>query len=439
MPLFPHVLWGSFLVVAPLVALGYQYRSVLPPVVRFLYGCFLTVIVAVLLQYAVQQALISVAHPREWDMTAFWLYGSIAAQGENYYDPVAYHREADTLDLDPEFVREVTNVGFPYPPPSILLYAPLGLLDLPGAARSWYLLNTLALLAACLALWRLLFPGSGMLGLGVVAALVLGFASSQATIALAQTNFLVLLFVVLFAAARQRAVGGLFLAAGVLVKPVVAIIALYPAIRRQWKTLVVAATAYLVLWAGTIALFGWPAIRSYSTDGPLKRLPAALYTAGNNQALLRFILRWRNGGELPLSPPEGALWADGYFIAASLTLLAATLVLVWRLGVSPHSQAGELGLALLVPVALLLYPQSLTHYTVLLILPVLFLWSQARALGLSPLFAIGIMSFVYWILLLRSGELSVLATGLVWLALGFAGALIVWRGRTTPPTAQPLA
>ena len=61
MHLFPLVLWSSFLVVGPLVALGYEYRHAVPPRLQVLYGVFLAGILAVFTKYGLQQAASVVA------------------------------------------------------------------------------------------------------------------------------------------------------------------------------------------------------------------------------------------------------------------------------------------------------------------------------------------------------------------------------------------
>jgi hypothetical protein len=43
------------------------------------------------------------------------------------------------------FSREVLDVGFPYPAPTMLLFAPLGWVELRTAALAWYALHFLAL------------------------------------------------------------------------------------------------------------------------------------------------------------------------------------------------------------------------------------------------------------------------------------------------------
>src|SRR5450755_4478166 len=88
---------------------------------------------AVLLWYGsglVHAAAGNVHVPREGDYACFWLYGHIAAAHQNIYDPAVFARFASPFTPSDEFRAAVLNVGFPYPPPTIALFLPLGFIDL---------------------------------------------------------------------------------------------------------------------------------------------------------------------------------------------------------------------------------------------------------------------------------------------------------------------
>ena len=78
---------------------------------------------------------------REWDFLCFWLWGRAGARGANFYDPAASAWMAEGLELSPEFQRQIVDVGFWYPPPTMLLFAPFGALPVRAALLLWYALQ----------------------------------------------------------------------------------------------------------------------------------------------------------------------------------------------------------------------------------------------------------------------------------------------------------
>ena len=428
---FPYVLRVAFIVVAPIVIAGYQSRGVLDRPMAWLLKLALVGLIATFGKYAAQQIYATISNPPEWDFRAFWLYGRVGAQKGNFYTVAAMHRAGDSLPWSANFRREVLDVGFPYPPATMLLTAPLGRLEAKEGALAWELLQVLALAASVLAMWRIFLPDSGAHGLGVVAALALGLSATQWTLRHGQTNAWTLLFLLLFWETRSRALGGWFLALGLMIKPVFGFLGLWPLLVRQWRMATVACISYALLSALALLLFGWPTFRSFFVDNPTDRIPGWLYTGHNNMGLLAFILRWRTGGELGREIPSFTPWADPLFLAVCALLFLVTIPLAYRLIATGQDLHRQLALALLVPLALLLYPQSQNHYSMLLLPPMLLLWTRGREIGIAAPVSIAVITAVYWSMLPRGGDLTVLGNALLWMAL-VAGAGLALRARGRP-------
>jgi hypothetical protein len=315
--------------------------------------------------------------------------------------------------------------------------APLGYLTLQNAAIVWQAVSAGAILATVFLLWRLFLPDSGALGLAAAAALTLGHQATLWNIELTQSSLLVLLCVTLFWTARDHLAGGLLLALGTAVKPIVALLGPYLVLRGKWKMVASAIGGYLVLALLAIALFGWPAFTSFFSSSPLRRIPGWMYTGHNSQSVLAVALRASGVG--PTDRALEAPWRNPMFLSLGGAILACTLLLIAALVRWAGSLGSELALAICVCAALLLYPNTLNHYTVLLLPPLMFLWTRAADLRLSPLTAIGVISATYWLVLFKGGDMSVLAIALTWCTLAVSGARLVRQARVFETEARAFA
>jgi hypothetical protein len=425
--LFRFAVTAAFLVTAPLVLLGYQYRGHMPLWLRRVYAALLVCLIGVLGRYALKQVVVTVEHPPEWHISAFWLYGRVAVSGQDYYAPAALHREGDRLNPSQAFSREILDVGLPYPPPTILFIAPLGYLDLRGAALAWQMVTAACLLAIVVLLWRLFLARSGALGLAVIAALTLGLRATHWNIELTQSSLVVLLFVVLFWAARDRWLGGILLALGTAVKPLMALLGLFPLLRAQWKVCALAVAGYGVLSVLAIVLFGWSSFLSFFISSPLHRIPGWMYTGHNSQSLLAMALRASGVGATAAT--LDAPWRNPLFLSLAAIVLVGTVPLVYLLPRLAGPLGSELALGITLCASLLLYPNTLNHYTVLLIPPLLFIWTRAADLRINPLLSITLITATYWLVWLRGGDVSIAAIALLWGTLAFVGGRLLYRAK----------
>lgn len=134
-----------------------------------------------------------------------------------------------------------------YPPGGTLLMAPFGYIESIFAARNWFiLLNTLAIIGACVLLVRLFkFPLSSV---ALPALLAAAFVTESVTNTLVFTNIngCILLLEVLFlrwmldGRVSRQWLAGIAIGLSLVVKPVLAVLLLLPLLNRQWRTLIAA-------------------------------------------------------------------------------------------------------------------------------------------------------------------------------------------------------
>ncbi len=287
----------------------------------------------------------------EWDFRVFWLHAQLAARGYDFYDRNLVRGFLTTMHASP---RMIELGRFWNPPQAMVLLLPLGYVnDLHAAYAMWYAVQIMALAGCLFLLWREF--GAPVIP---VVALTLALQPTLANFVVGQTHFVVLLLILLAWRARRSPLGGVWLALAVVLKPVVLIVILEPVVRRSWRMLAGFATALLALTAVSFALFGFELnVRFYSAGAG--EVPRAMLTQPPNRSLLASVLR--------SGFPE---WT---FIVAALLVLAATAMVVWRDG------KGWMSLASMLAAGLLLYPHTLDHYAVLLIVPIVALWRTSTA------------------------------------------------------------
>lgn len=392
----------------PLLLLALDAQGRLRPMRRALTLGLAAGFLALLALFVARIVWFSVVNPPEWDFLGFWLNGRVAAAGLNYYDPALATQLAAPYHPSAEFQREILDVGFWYPPPSIFLFLPLGLMTLHTAAAVWYAAMIAVLGVNVFLLWRGFLPGTRTFGLVVTAALALGIFGTRSTFDFAQDNFLTLLALLLFWRGRDRFWGGIALAFGMLVKPFLGGLLLYLLLRRRWRPVVGAAAGLAASAVVTLAAYGWAPFASYMDPAHYRRLPPWVYTEESNQSLLATVLRLSPGGA-PVGPSP---MTQPVFVGLAVLLTGVTAWGIWRSRESRDDWAVAAALLL----ALLIYPASQMFYCVLLLIPFLLVWSDrrvvpggARAVALSVGVLYGLMDY-------RGGRFVFVATLALWVA-----------------------
>jgi hypothetical protein len=312
----------------------------------------------------------NLAHPPRYDFLCFWLDGRVALTYHNVYAPAYFHLLGDSLAQPADWVREFLDVGFLYPPISVVWFAPLGLFRTPGAAlAAWYRLLFAALALSVIALWRQFFRPSGIAGLLAASALLMAFPATAMDMASTQTIGIALLFALLFRGDRNPWRAGIWIALALSVKPFLITLLIVPLITRSWKTVGAAAAAVCALIAAALAIIGPSGFLTYFRDSPVGRVPGYMYSGMWNQSLLGWILR------LSRRDPAALVVAHETLYLTLVAIVVATTVLICCVIVRSNRDAA---IALSLLLGLLVYPQTLYFYSLLLVLPIAIMWTQAR-------------------------------------------------------------
>jgi alpha-1,2-mannosyltransferase len=353
----------------------------------------------------------------EWDFLCFWLYGHAAAAGANVYAPATYQAMALPISIDTDFQHESIDVGFPYPPASILLFLPLGYLtNFPVASVLWLAVMIVALVAGAVVLIRTYVPARDFDAAVAIAALALGLPAVYDNIVYHQTNFLALALLAAAYTWRGGFGGGVAAALAVVVKPYLAVVMLWFALRRRWKALGASVATFALVSLAAIPALGPGGVRTFFVSNPATRLPPYLYVEAQTASLYAFLLR--------LAHREGALagtYHDPAYVAIALALAAVT---VW-LAATATERDDDLSLALTVALGLMLYPGTGTMYAVALVPAFVAL---ARTVGQRQPVAFALFALVFFIANRSGGSAGFVAIAALWLGV----AILLWiaRGRT---------
>jgi hypothetical protein len=386
---------------------------------------YLSLLIAVSLLNIGSDIYRNYSQPPEWDFLVFWLDGNIGASGENFYMAESY--QAIPLPFEPSagFREEILDVGFKYPPPSMFLFLPLALFDLSNAYLFWEVLILLFCLASIYGMWRIFLGEHGILGLVLIAALLLRLSPTRDTFTLAQTNFLVMFFFLMFWANRAKPSGGPWLALCIVVKPYMALLLLYSFLTRKWGQLTAAIASLAVLTGVSAIAFGTDVVLSF-INNPTSKVPDFLYTEIVNQSLLATILRFD-----PSSLENGSPLTNPLFVALSLII---TLITVFVTTKYTDNKKDEWAVLSLLFLALIVYPATLEHYSVFLIIPTALLLQKHNHTVLETL---GVLTIVFIAYLLsgynESGDYSFYANAFMWvICIAFASRLRLAEALRSP-------
>jgi glycosyl transferase family 87 len=392
------------------------------------YAMAATVLIAttVVLIYAlgdVRRVFDNIAYPPQWDLQWFWIQGRVAAEGLNFYDPARAHELATTMfGADANFLAELY---FWYPPPTMLLFLPLGFFDIHEAVGLWYGAQAATIFACIVLMQRLFFRQSSWLGGLMAAALLLSARPTSWTIVYGQTNFIVLLMLLLVWLDRDRARAGAWVAIGVFVKPIVAAVGLFLLLRGRWSAIKVAIGGAVAILMASVIVFGPATVLGYFTDAPTTQAPNYLYYQDVNQSLLATLLRLTQDDASSGWPLLNPLFVNVVVVFAIVT--------AWLL-LRKDAVSDRHALALCIPFGLIAYPGTLDHYLVALMIPIGYLWMERERFSVGFIAVAVLTSVTLAITAIQSGVYSFLASVLLWVVLAGAGLVAIarttWRGGT---------
>lgn len=376
-------------------------------------GSVLLIAAAIPAAHALEKDL---ANPPVWDFRCFWLYGRVADVLHQPYDPHSMHQIAHALSLDRDrgFDREVLDVGFVYPPPTVALYAPLGLFPTPPSAiKLW---DPVLLLTVCIdvtLLWLAFMRTEGWRGLACAAMLVALFPTTASTVEIGQSAFIAMAFVMLFLVDRSAYRQGIWLALSAIVKPFLLIIVLYPMLRKDWRSVLAAFATICCVTVAVLPLIGWRSVVRYFTEPPELRLPNWMLTSDSNQSILGWIVRTFHQKVSVSSAIHEPL-----FLVIALGLSAATAMVIYNY----TSRDRSYSVSLLIVLSLLIYPHAQWFYGVLLLIPIGLLWSRRQLIPGTTLLltAFTVVEFI----LAATGNAQIFGVLLAWAVLAAAAPAV---------------
>ncbi len=344
----------------------------------------------------------------EWDFLPFFLDGHVAARSLDFYDPAAHRTVLEELDIpfapSRGFFEEHMVMAFPYPPPTMFLFLPLGYLDFQSAHYLWVFSVFFFFCVDVHLMQRLFLPQDRYTGALLVLVMLLTLPMTARVFAYEQTTFLALALLLLFWKDHELPRAGVWAVLGLLVKPLLGVLLVYLVLRRSWHAISVAIATTLVAGLLTALLFGLPTVMNYFIDNPVARVPAHMYHQPVNHSLLATIVRVLHHDFIPAAPLRNPMFVT---ITGILTLLSFVVV------ASLRCSWQHWGIAILVAYAVIVYPQSLNHYSVLLALPVMLILSTFRTSTRAKMIGAFFIAAVFALMELA----PIAANAILWIAL----------------------
>jgi len=344
-------------------------------------------------------------NPPEWDFLTFWLDGQVAVKGQNFYDASNYKNVDLPYTPSEDFFKEIVDIGFRYPPFTMFLFLPLGYLDYYPAYLFWQILNAIFCLFSVYILWKLFLEKDGMSGLLFILAIFFMLRPTFSTFFFAQTNFVAFVLFLLYWWFKDKDWSGFFLALGFVVKPYLALIFLYPLFVRKWKQLFFAILSLVIAIAISGLFFSFDVVKNYLLGNSLGNMPAYVYSEPVNQSLLATILRSSFA-----NPGTTSLLSQPLYIGLSLLLALVTFIVGFR-----SYKKDEWVLLSILFFAFLVYPATLEHYGVFLIIPVLLLLQKLSRTTNEQVGTSIIILIVYFLSGYKGGFYVFFANAFIWL------------------------
>ncbi len=400
-----HVQW-VFVFMLPLILFNLGSRREVAASVKILGVCLAIIIITASGMPIAKSVIKNIINPPEWDFLSFWINGRIAILGQDFYDPRNYHAVAQFLNVSNDFKREILDVGFWYPPFSILLFAPLGLFDVRFASIIWYVLNLSALGLGIYLLWKTFFSDDGLVGLIFTCSLVLMVRSILSTAEFGQTNYLVLLFLTLFWKDRTLLRGGIWMGLCIFIKPFMAILLVYAWLRKYWRPSIVAIMFLAVASGITAMIYGPEIFFKYFVSNPMSKMPGSVYTEWINQSLSAVLARAAH-----LDPEKMLPIANPMYLAISAIVFCIAGLLCFRFS----RKNDDWSMVLMVSTSLMIYPATLDHYSLLLIVPLFAFWAHRKEIRWEWKLVLPCYIIVIGLINFQRGDFSFWANVLIWL------------------------
>jgi Glycosyltransferase family 87 len=358
-----------FIFSASLFYLAGLKQKYLLPVNKLLSG--ISLFLAIHLLYVLAKTYL---HIPEWDFLCFYLFGKTGISTTDFYNPQVFAKVFNELNLQPltskDFTAEIVNVGFWYPPHSMLLFLMLGLFDLKTGYAVWQTVILVFIVADVFLLHKkyyqqLVANQKNKLIVFPVLLIILLFPNIEGSAYFSQTISVFLFFLLLIINNTDNRKAGIYLALLITIKPLAVFFIPYFLFTKKWKTLFALVLSGAVVLIISLLFFGYQPFLNYLTSPPTSRMPAGVFYEDLNQSLNAVLIRLGNKGFSFFN-----IKAVGY--AISIAIVAVTVFSSRRLAkVSP-----ALSFMVYIPMALIIYPGSLISYSILLLPVILYLYHQ---------------------------------------------------------------
>jgi hypothetical protein len=330
----------------------------------------------------------AISIPRVWDFTFFYLSGKVAASGYDFYLPENFQIVFNSLNLpklDYEgFVATVVNVGYPYPPPTILYVLPLGFLSYYPALILWAIFNFVFLIGSIYLVYILFFKRFKLNGLLLVTILFFLFLPVRDTIVFLQTNFILLCLILLMKKYSDTKIAGIFLAVAIFTKPYMIVFIVFFILRRNWNAILYFILSSIAIVCLTLVSFGTKPFVSYLINNPVKRFPKWLFSQQMNQSLHAVLLR---ANVISLDRPY-------IYTYLSIGILFATVLYLFYL---LKRKLYDYIWGVLLLIGLTLYPGMLNYYGVVLLFIIFQFFDEKQQLGINMYLNISIVGISYYL------------------------------------------
>ncbi|MGH9904302.1 MAG: glycosyltransferase family 87 protein, partial [Pyrinomonadaceae bacterium] len=361
-------------VLVPAILIGHTRYTQLTASWRRMFLGFVSATALLSVSLIIRELYLNFLEPHSWDFLPRYIDGRVASLGLNFYHPESYEQAlaASYIPFQPDesFLNDDVKTAFKYPPPTMLYFVPLGFFSFRTSHYMWTALNSVMILVNVMLVTKLFFAKEGWRGIATATSLLLLFPAARKIAYFEQTNFILLAWTLLLWRDRLLPRAGIWSAMAICTKPFMACVALYPLLRRKWGMITQLLVAGIVICALAVLAFGPSSFLSFFTERTLARIPNTVYLQWINQSLLSTVLRLTN---YEFVHPEQ--FRHPFFLAGAAMITAST---VWILHRS-RSEQTEVMISLTLLLGLLLYPGNLNHYSLVCIIPILFLYRSGSS------------------------------------------------------------
>ncbi len=411
------------------VFLSYKYEVVKKSNKRLI-KLFLIAASLISLIWAASYLYSNFQKPHEWDFLSWYVYGSVAANDLNFYEPTSNQAVINTLSIPysptKDFIANIVNVGFMYTPPSMFIYLPLGYFSYSGAHILWVCFNVLCILFCLYLLWKIFLPSNSIVPICMVLFFFFLHKGTRWTLGVEQNTIILLLLILLIFKDLESKKVGLWIALGIIVKPIMMIFLGYLLIKKNWKGISIVFSALIILFGIAGLFFGWDVLGSFFSRNPNVDIPITNYVEIVNCSLLATILRFTNY-DLNSHPP---LFNPLFLIIGGIIFFVSLFIIYLN-----KNDNEKWVLVYLISLALLIYPATQQFYTILLMPLVFLLYNKSSQMPGKIIGASVIISLIYALPQLDSYRIDVyfIVHFIIWILLSaylFGKTNIYFKFRT---------